>query len=249
MTPLAEAVQAVRDGTRDAMEFYELFLSTELLIPVDAASVDDSESEELGPGDSVSILVVETDDGPVVPAFDEAEKLNNWAQQEMPYVAVKGEVLLEVLETDLQVALNPNTDESKLFERSELDELRDWALSGIEPTSAAEGGNQLRVAPVADIDPDLEAALREVLDRHDEIGLAYLLVSSRETTGDDGNLLILLEAGEAGENEFAELARRVGRAIRPYFGEDEFFEVMRFEQGDAVSEAVVNRGIDPFYTA
>lgn len=246
MTPLAQAIEAVESGRSEPQLFYDLFLLTELLVPVDAETMEATVSGELGPEDEVSILVVESKEGQLVPAFDSADKLKTWAGQEMPFMAVKGHVLVDLLDDDLQIALNPNTDQSKLIDSAELTTLRRWVEEGISEGDAPEG--PIRVAPVTDVNPDLDDALFTALQRHKAIKQAFLLAAVEEgRPEEEAHLLVMLDLNSADDETFQRLARDVGIAIRPCFGENEFFEIMRFEVGDNVSEAVAEEGITPYF--
>lgn len=245
MTPLAQAIRAVDSGRSEPTDFYRLFLTTELLVPVDDATMERSQSGELGPEDDISILVLEGDEGPMVPLFDSATKLNEWAGQEMPFMALTGEVLLEVLDADLQIALNPNTDHSKLLDIDEIATLREWMAQSFEDAELS--GGPVRVTAVTEIDPELDATLSRAINGQAAIKQAFLLAAvGEDEEEDDAHLLILLDA-EGGDDAFRAAAQAVGRAIQPFFDENEYFELMRFEAGDSVSDAVTAGEIEPYY--
>jgi hypothetical protein len=246
MTPLAQAIRAVDSGQSQPTDFYRLFLKTELLVPVDDATMERSQSGELGAEDDISILVLEGDDGPTVPLFDAPAKLNEWAGQEMPFMALTGEVLLEVLDADLQIALNPNSSPSKLIDIDEIAALRAWLAQSPEFSQAQDG--PVRVTAVTDLDPELDSTLKDALRRQETVKRAYLLAAVGEgEEEDDAHLLIMLDS-DGSEDAFREAAGAVGRAIQPYFDEEEYFELMRFEAGDSVSDAVRAGEIAPYFT-
>ncbi len=127
-TPLDTALLAAQnDSDKYGDNFVRAFLNTPLLIPV--------RDTGLKPGETASdlqiaeqeMLVIEHEIGPIVPAFDDIEKLRTWmkGEKEIHHTTVLGGSLTLVLNPDVSIALNPQHNPNYVFHKEDLARLRE----------------------------------------------------------------------------------------------------------------------------
>lgn len=117
MSALDVALARADAGDAEAQAFYEEFLNTLLYVPT-----TEPEPNAL----TVSLLVADIEGEGIVPVFDSEARLGAWAERDdMPFTVLAGHTLVERLDRELLIALNPGTEHYKLFVEDELGWLRE----------------------------------------------------------------------------------------------------------------------------
>ncbi|MCF6177860.1 MAG: SseB family protein [Geopsychrobacter sp.] len=126
MTELDTAFDALRTAPddREAQSgFYDLFLNSSFFVPTVQENL--SMDEEDGDQETEVPLIVENNGTDYLVLFDLQQRLNDWAEQEAPFVKLPGHLIAEMTTPELNWALNIGTDHSKLFAPDEIDWLKD----------------------------------------------------------------------------------------------------------------------------
>ena len=128
-TPLDEALDAARQDPEKSGIFYNLFLNTDLFLPVRPPDPGDA-------ADVVNLHIVQDGDGLFLPAFDTLKRLQVWAKGPTANVRVRCHILLQSLGKEYQMVLNAGTGKARGFGTEELEWLRgivDEALPKPDP--------------------------------------------------------------------------------------------------------------------
>lgn len=128
-TDLDKALEAAEKDEARAQEFYELFLNTEIFIPL----AERPEGEE---PTSIKPLLAGTGEDCRLMLFDSEARLNAWAGQEMDYAAMQGYELVELMDGEIPWVLNGGTEHPKEFDSEEILWLKASMEEVKEPTEA-----------------------------------------------------------------------------------------------------------------
>jgi SseB protein N-terminal domain len=121
MTELDQALEALNANPEDPKAqsgFYGRFLNTIFFVPLgkDTISTDDENA-----GKKVELpLIIENDGADFLVFFDQQERLNDWAEKDVPSAQMPGYVLVEITSPDLWWAMNVGTDHDKQFPPAEI---------------------------------------------------------------------------------------------------------------------------------
>jgi hypothetical protein len=181
-TPLDTALDAARADPDRQLEFYDLFLQSELCFPIHDPDDRMPSGEMESGGESISPWWLEVDEKLTLPAFDTEERLAAWAERPMKIVAMGGGRIVQMLsshEPPPQIAFNIGCESFHLFVEDELD----WLLghwNAMFPAPEAAGERHMRVG-VPDVDfGELERQLCLRLAEMPEVKAAYwLLIEGR----------------------------------------------------------------------
>jgi hypothetical protein len=138
MTEIDQALEALRvnpDDHKAQSGFYDLFLNSSFFIPTvdEMVSTDDKSAKE-----KVEVPMIIADDGiDYLIFFDQQQRLNDWANEEVPSLQLPGHVLVEMTTAELHWAMNIGTDYNKQFAPDEIT----WLKEVVERCKA-EGGEQ-----------------------------------------------------------------------------------------------------------
>ena len=126
MTELDQALEALRaspDDHKAQSGFYDLFLNTVFFVPTieEMVSTDDKSTKEKT---EVPLIIV-ADDIDYLVFFDQQQRLDDWAEEEVPSFRLPGHVLAEMTTAELHWAMNIGTDYNKQFAPDEIAWLKD----------------------------------------------------------------------------------------------------------------------------
>ena len=126
MTEIDKALEALRanpDDHKAQSGFYDLFLNMSFFVTTINETVD---SEGEGGKEQVEVpLIVEADGIDYLVFFDQQERLNEWAEEEVPCLQLPGHVLAEMTPDKLHWAMNIGTEYNKQFAPDEIAWLKD----------------------------------------------------------------------------------------------------------------------------
>ncbi len=136
MTELDQALEALRtnpDDHKAQSGFYDLFLNSIFFVPTveEMISTDDKSAKKKT---EVPLIIV-ADGIDYLIFFDEQQRLNDWAEEEVPSQRLPGHVLAEMTTAELHWAMNIGTDYNKQFAPDEIAWLKD-----VVERCKAEGG-------------------------------------------------------------------------------------------------------------
>lgn len=126
MTAIDQALEALRanpDDRKAQAGFYDLFLNSSFFIPTtnEMVSTDDKSAEE-----KIEVpLILESEGADFLVFFDQKERLDAWAEQEVPCLQLPGHVLAEMTPAELHWAMNIGTAYNKQFAPDEIAWLKD----------------------------------------------------------------------------------------------------------------------------
>jgi peptidyl-prolyl cis-trans isomerase C len=121
MTDLDKAFEALRakpDDQKAQSGFYDLFLNTLFFVPTakEMIQVDEEGTEQ----ETEVPLIIENEGTDYLVFFDQQQRLNDWAEQDAPFVKLPGHLLVEMTTADLNWVMNLGTDHFKPFAPDEI---------------------------------------------------------------------------------------------------------------------------------
>ncbi len=121
MTDIDKAFAGLREKPDDQKAqsgFYDLFLNSLFFVPTakEMIQIDDDGTEQ----ETEVPLIVDNDGTDFLVFFDEQQRLNDWAEQEAPFVKLPGHLLTEMTTEGLHWAMNVGTDHFKPFAPDEI---------------------------------------------------------------------------------------------------------------------------------
>ena len=126
MTAIDQALETLRanpDDRKAQTGFYDLFLNSSFFIPTtdEMISTDDKSARE-----KIEVpLIIESEGTDYLVFFDQQQRLNDWAEQEVPCLQLPGHVLAEMTPAELHWAMNVGTAYNKQFAPDEIAWLKD----------------------------------------------------------------------------------------------------------------------------
>ncbi len=133
-TPLDEALETAKQDKTQANFFYDVFLNTELFIPVQLEATEIGTWRKIGMQEKFRPLFVPSGETKVVPAFDNFDRLREWADgTPLDFVELKAHVFLRILGKGVAIVLNAGTDYSYVFSGELLEKLK-AAMKPVRPS-------------------------------------------------------------------------------------------------------------------
>ena len=127
LTALDKALKAVKTASAKPEEFYNLFLSTSLIIPT-WSKPEKTEERLAGENETFDPVIIESDGEKFLMLFDTTERLVSWAKREVGYIAVPGYAIVEMSLPGVQWVLNV---ECEYMHQFVLDEIA-WLKSCVQ---------------------------------------------------------------------------------------------------------------------
>ncbi len=250
MTPLDHAFVAALRNDDERSAFYSLFLNTELFIPVYDIPKEEGESIA-GENDTISPLILEYEDERYVMLFDTQEKLQNWVQDgvdfEIGVVGLPGHAIVEMMSTDLNWALNVNTEHSKTFVKEEIELLKGF-IEQIGGDMTLGAGAEVLVGAPAEIPVGLIDALSEKLgQKQDNITRAWLGQVHYVQDGEIPHLALVLEITGLEHPEIRAIFDDLAKTAQPFLTSPDYMDILVAGESD-ISGGVMN-SVDPFYSS
>lgn len=135
MTALDKALQVFQQDMHDQKnqsQFFDLFLNSTLYIPTSEEKAAEGEAK----GHSAP-LVITAEERDYLMLFDSEERLKEWAQEEVTFVAVPGHVVAVNSPSPLHWMLNYGCEYSKQFVPDEIA----WLKKAVDACNAEQGEN------------------------------------------------------------------------------------------------------------
>ncbi len=246
-TPLDRALAGAWDSDEHRVRFYDLFLKTELFVPLapDTELPPKGEERPVDQGETIRLLVREVGGVPTVYAFDTPVRLGALRVPEVTsYVRSPGRDLLSMLPPNVQVLLNQRAVRSKILSHEELE----WLRKRAEPRQArpeevdAAAAAALELLVPEDPPPDVVAVLRELFRERSGVKAAWLAHGRPKLSRKAPHLVIGIEANADVRPIIDDASAAVARVL-PEGEFADFFEMGR----DRLSKSMRKRG-DRFYT-
>lgn len=125
-TPLDEILQEARQNSERGQEYVNVFLNSELFIPV-WNDIDKQMNEESQV--TIQPITATNEQGTYVMVFDTKEKLENWIDVSVAAAQMTGYELVNLVkEQNLQICMNAGTEFIKVFDQNEIN----WILDNIQ---------------------------------------------------------------------------------------------------------------------
>lgn len=249
MTPLDQAFASAMQDDEKRSAFYSLFLNTELFIPVYEIPEEDGAST-IGENDTISPLILEYEDERYVMLFDTQEKLQNWVQDgvdfEIGVVGLPGHAIAEMMSTDLNWALNVNTEFSKTFVKEEIELLKDF-IAQLGGDMSLPAGTEVLVGAPAEIPVGLIDALTEKLQQNKEhITRAWLGQVHYVQDGEVPHLALVLEIAGLEHAEIRAIFDDLTKTAQPFLTSPDYMDIM--VAGDSDLAGGIMNAVDHFYS-
>ncbi|MDP3919279.1 MAG: SseB family protein [Candidatus Omnitrophota bacterium] len=122
-TALDKALQAAWDDPEHQLEYYNVFLNSQILIP----TVDRPETTGVrlaGDDETISPVIIESEGVQYLMLFDTEERLADWARRPMGFAGVPGHAIVRTMKPDFYWLLNVGTDYTKRFVPEEISWLK-----------------------------------------------------------------------------------------------------------------------------
>ncbi len=131
-----ETLRAAPDDHKAQSGFYDLFLNSMFFVP----TFDETfRTGEEGKGEKIEVpLIIEAEGTDYLVFFDQQQRLNDWAEQEVPCVQLPGHMLAEMTPAGLHWAMNIGTTCNKQFAPDEIA----WLKDVVEHCKAEEANSQ-----------------------------------------------------------------------------------------------------------
>lgn len=232
MTELDHAYQAMTGGDDAAgLRFYRSLADATLFLLL----------EREAEGDQVAPRVFDLADGPVILAYDSEERLAVMGDAPLPYAALPGRVVAQLLagqsQTGQAVSLGLNFGSGAASETLLPPEAMVWLAEMLEAVpDAVEATPQQFYAPQG-LPVALTSALEAAVQAAAGLASAALLAGVRYADGSRGHMLAVINAHPAAE---AALARAVAEALA-FSGLDAGELDVTFLEGDAAPVASLAR--------
>jgi len=123
MSELDQALEAYLKDDAQQNAYYALVLASDLYVPLQA---DETEATEKTL-ESVRPLILESDDKHYMMLFDSAERLTEWAKEEVPYAVITGQLAAQISSPSLHWAINIGSGFAKEFVPEEIEHLKGLA--------------------------------------------------------------------------------------------------------------------------
>lgn len=125
MTELDKALEKYLQDEAEQATYYDLILKTDFYIPLNSEDTDTPLEQQ----QSVTPLILKSDDKHYMMLFDSEEKLTSWAQKPTDYVVLAGYKVAELTIPKLHWAVNIGSGFAKEFLPEEIDWLKTAATS------------------------------------------------------------------------------------------------------------------------
>jgi len=245
MTPLDRALDAAMADPEAQKIFYNVFLNSEIFVPVQEPS-NANEAKDLGPRpDTFTPLLIASKDKAYLPLFDSLERLQAWAKGGMKYISLPGYALLEGLEGNVHLVLNLGTEHVKEFFLEEIQWLKELVAANKPQIAKYEGGTRLKIS-TQEIPESLREPLVQSLGQNSEVEAAYLVqIHLPDSPKENPHWLLVIKMVAGMESAFNSIAEHIAQLVHPCLPQTEFLDILPYA-GEELEVAVVKRA-EPFY--
>jgi len=124
MTELDQALDLYMQNEEAQAPYYDLVLNSNFFIPVH----DNGQTvgqQDLKENDEIVPLILQAEGNDYLMLFESEERLNAWAKEEVNYVVLSGDAIVQMTPPHLHWALNMGTDYQKQFVPDEIGWLKE----------------------------------------------------------------------------------------------------------------------------
>ncbi len=126
MNALDEALKAYIEDETKQQAYYELFLKTDLYVPI----ANQGSQEDIDKEGGVAPMLLESDDKVYMMLFDTPERLATWAKKDLPYAIFSGAAIAQFTPDSLYWAVNMGSEYAKEMVPDEIAFIKQMAVSG-----------------------------------------------------------------------------------------------------------------------
>jgi hypothetical protein len=243
MTPLDNAFIEAKNGGKESI-FYNAFLTSTIYIPT-INSPEQEQNRRAGENDTISPLVIESNNQHYLMLFDTKERLSSWAQREVGFAALPGHAIVEMMGTDLYWALNVGTEHVKTFAPDEIKWLKENAVK-LQQETVATGTKVLIGAPKKIPDGLIDALKKNMSKRNTEIKAAYLGQIYYVKEGEKPHLALVIDLPTNDKSTIEAISKDLAIATKGLLGESEYIDIMVNNGNGTALE--ITKSVKPFYT-
>lgn len=187
---LEHLLQAAFGDPGHRPEFYHALLESDLFV---IGKTERGEAGEYvaGPeGEHLSIAGWNRDGKTLIPVFTSLERMNESVTEPTTYIQLNGRALLEILDSNATVLLNPGCNLGKELAPDEVKALLSGTLFGMPETQRVKAGTRIQLSQPAKRPVELVGALRTLLAKHAGIKAAFMAQVCIPDTKEPPHLLI-----------------------------------------------------------
>ena len=211
--PLDAALAQAMDDADKVEHFYNLLLSEELLLPVWELPATGEGVSETTEDTSINPIIVDDDGDLTLMLFDTEDRLAEWAQEEVAFVGLEGNLIFSVFDSDLRIVLNPGQELTKTFEPDEVKWLHD-VVTGNPPVQNREGDTDARIGLPAELPGGLETSLKaEIPKWPKDIQVAYIFGMEPDLTKVEYVVVVGLVRKPGGVTDDQEILQALGKKL------------------------------------
>lgn len=240
-TSLDEALKAAKEDPSKESVFYQRFFNTELFIPIYEKPEEIEARRRAEEGESFSPLIFPFQGIDYIPLFDTEEKLADWAQKEIGFIALAGYDVIQILGSQHHWILNPGTDYVKEITPREIEGMKD-RLQNIEVSpQVLEKGMSLTVSDPGAIPPELVQNLKRVGSRNNEIDAIIAAKAAYGESEEKPQFIVVVRTGPLESGVRQAIQKDIILAVSPFTNEEEFMDLM-FDEGDGAPHDISELG-------
>ncbi len=243
LSRLDQAYALALENSAKEPAYYNLFLNTELFIPVHSYDKDESPKT----GVTFDPILMKTDGVLVLMLFDSLERLRAWGHEDMAYVSMTGRAVVEAVGADIHWALNVGTNHRKIFVPKELKWLETLVSESLVTEQVLPKGSKVYISSPDNASPDLINAITTTLIEFPEVQTAYLALVSYETESSKPNLMLAVDSPNLSNSRKDELNTAITHAIIGLFAGNKYLDMVYISNSGTGHE--ISNSVDPFYEA
>lgn len=187
---LDEAYYIALEDKQKEPAYYNLFLNSELFIPVHSYSKDEAPNT----GITFDPILIKTDGVLVLMLFDSLDRLRAWGNDDLAYVSMPGRQIVASVGSDINWALNVGTDHMKIFVPEELQWLEDLVSASKVENHLLPKGTQVFIDSPENASQDLILSINNTLYEFPEVNFAFLASISYGSASGKSHLILAIDA-------------------------------------------------------
>ena len=244
MTRLDSAYVAAQKSEEHQSDFYNTFLNSELFLPTQSAPEND-QRRRVGENESISPIFVESEGVQHLMLFDSKERLSDWAQREVGFVALLGHAVVEMMSSELHWVLNVGTGYVKTFVPEEIQWLKSSLAQSKGPDVKMAAGTSVLIGAPAKLANGLIDSIINNIKRNAEVKKAYLGQVHYEKEGEIPHLALVLDMPEIPQSALEAIRKDLALATKGFLSESEYIDIM-VNDGSGVAYEIT-KSVKPFY--
>ena len=201
---------AAADNAETRAALFRAMLNTTLV-----AATPDAPTEERAwiarEGDQIDLVMLDTEDGPVLPVFTSVDRLLEWQPEGSGYVALPSRAFFEMVAASGAVRLdvNPGSTTRGTIERDELAALARGRMP-LGETEVVAAETEVRIGRPAEPPPDdVVAAVRRAVASEDRAVGAWIFLMQQGGSAPEHVVGVVLSAGMTADAERAAIRKIV----------------------------------------